>query len=393
MPPTKIQPIDIDSRKLREAVVRNDSAKPVLKSRLRRLFVFDRQSPSVFRNSSPEKLVVAGEYSSNRDGGGSEFEPSSLCLAKMVHNFIEEPNEKQPPAAKCGRNSCNCFNSNSNDSSDDELDVFGGFNESITSASFRDPSDAFKSLIPCASVAERNLLADAAKIVESNNKVFRTKDDLRNIVADGLSSLGYETSVCICKWDKTSYYPAGEHEFIDVIVEEERLFVDIDFRSEFEIARSTGSYKAILQLLPHIFVGKSERLDQIVSIVSEAAKQSLKKKGMPLPPWRKAEYMRAKWLSAYTRTQRNGDVLDTENLGAKNDGVVCSATGSNDGEFEQILGKEAISTKKPEADSSEEKPEPVIPEPSWKPPAIKPKSVDKGAKVVTGLASLLKEKL
>lgn len=71
-------------------------------------------------------------------------DPSLLCLAKMVQNFIKEPNEKQPPTAKCGRNSCNCFNSNSNDSSDDELDVFGGFNESITSASFSDPSDALK---------------------------------------------------------------------------------------------------------------------------------------------------------------------------------------------------------------------------------------------------------
>lgn len=126
MPPNKIQPIDIENYgKVNEAEVRNDSAKPVLKSRLRRLF--DRQFPRI---SSPEKL--AGELSSNRDaGGGPEFEPSSICLAKMVQNFIEEPNEKQPPATKCGRNRCNCFNGNNNDSSDDELDIFGEFNDSI----------------------------------------------------------------------------------------------------------------------------------------------------------------------------------------------------------------------------------------------------------------------
>ncbi|XP_054806757.1 uncharacterized protein LOC129309278 [Prosopis cineraria] len=392
MPPTKIQPIDIDSQKLREAVVGNDSAKPVLKSRLRRLFIFDRQSPTVLRNSSPEKLS-AGEYSSNSDGGGSEFEPSSLCLAKMVQNFIEETNEKQPPAAKCGRNRCNCFNGNNNGSSDDELDVFGGFNESVTSASFCDASDVLKSLIPCATVTERNLLADISKIVENNNKVVRAKDNLRNIVADSLSSLGYDSSVCISRWDKTSSYPAGEHEFIDVIVEGERLLVDIDFRSEFEIARSTGSYKAILQLLPHILVGKSERFDQIVSIVSEAAKQSLKKKGMHFPPWRKAEYMRAKWLSAYTRTKRTCDLSDSENSAAKNDDVECSATGNGDGELELIFREKAISSKEPEDDSGEVKPEPVATEPTWKPPAIKPKRVENGAKVSTGLASLLKEKL
>ena len=44
-----------------------------------------------------------------------------------------------------------------------------------------------------------------------------------------------------------------------MIVEGERLLIDIDFRLEFEIARSTKSYKTILQTLPHIFVGKPDR--------------------------------------------------------------------------------------------------------------------------------------
>lgn len=86
-----------------------------------------------------------------------------------------------------------------------------------------------------------------------------------------------------------------------MIVKGERFLIDVDFRSEFEIARQTSSYKALLQSLPLIFVGKSDRIRQIVSMVSEAAKQSLKKKGMHFPPWRKADYMRAKWLSSYTR--------------------------------------------------------------------------------------------
>ncbi|CAN1179166.1 hypothetical protein LINPERPRIM_LOCUS36796 [Linum perenne] len=55
------------------------------------------------------------------------------------------------------------------------------------------------------------------------------------------------------------------------------------------------------QSLPYLFVGKPERLGQIVSIVSEAARQSLKQKGMHFPPWRKAEYIHSKWLSPFTR--------------------------------------------------------------------------------------------
>lgn len=135
--PMKIQPFDIDSQAaVRETVVRTDSAKPVLKSRLRRLF--DRQFPSVLKISSAEKPSGGEAQYSNKDGGGPEFEPSSVCLAKMVQNFIEqESNDKQSSAvAKFGRNRCNCFNGNSNDSSDDEFEEFAGLGgESMTSGS------------------------------------------------------------------------------------------------------------------------------------------------------------------------------------------------------------------------------------------------------------------
>lgn len=170
------------------------------------------------------------------------------------------------------------------------------------------------------------------------------------------------------------------------MVDGERLLIDIDFRSEFEIARSTGTYKAILQSLPYILVGKSDRLCQIVAAVSEAAKQSLKKKGMHVPPWRKAEYMLAKWLSSsciranppplslssaiHDSTEKSNDVAASE---------------SDCGELELIFG-ENKSSPEPEA----------IPGgkslPVWQPPAVKVKSVERGAKVVTGLASLLKDK-
>ncbi|KAJ7979959.1 Protein of unknown function (DUF506) [Quillaja saponaria] len=391
MPPMKIQPIDIDSQQLNEAA-RTDSAKPVLKSRLKRLFVFDRQLPSVLRTSAAEKPTF-GEAQYNKDGR-MEFEPSSVALAKMVQNFIEDSNEKQPSVAKCGRNRCNCFNGKSNDSSDDEFDVFGGFGESITSGSPGDASDVLKSLIPCATVAERNILADTAKIVEKNNKLYKRKEDLRKIVTDGLSSLGYDSSICKSKWDKSPSYPAGEYEYTDVVIEGERLLVDVDFRSEFEIARPTGTYKGILQSIPYIFVGKSDRLRQIVSIVSEAAKQSLKKKGMHFPPWRKAEYMRAKWLSPYTRaTQlpsfsvRTDVVPETKDLN-KND-LVSVAAESDCGELELIFGE---NTTLSEADPGEdEKPKEVVVS-TWKPPAFKLKHVERGTMIVTGLASLLKEK-
>ncbi|OIW13101.1 hypothetical protein TanjilG_08134 [Lupinus angustifolius] len=377
MPPMKIQPIDIDPQNLKDsAVVRNDAVKPVLKSRLRRLFVFDRQ----FQKGTEKTIAGVEPPQSNKDvaaGTTTEFEPSSVCLAKMVQSFIEERHDKQQSTAtvKCGRN---CFNGNNNDSSDDDFDIFGSsFGESISSSSFGDASDALKSLIPCASVTERNLLADTSKIVEKNSKIFKRIDELRKIVTESLSSFGYDSSICKSKWDKTLTYPAGEYEYIDVIVEGERLIIDIDFRSEFEIARSTGTYKAILQSLPYIFVGKSDRLCQIVAVVSEAAKQSLKKKGMHVPPWRKAEYMMAKWLSKSCVRAMTVNGL-TEKL---ND---VSAVESDCGELELIFGEKTL--PEPEAVSGEKS------LPMWQPPAVKVKSVERGARVVTGLASLLKDK-
>ncbi|EPS71668.1 hypothetical protein M569_03091 [Genlisea aurea] len=336
----RIQPIDS---------ILGDAVKPpVLKSRLKRLF--DRPFNGVLKASAAEKPTV------ERD----EFEPSTVCLDRMVRNFIEDGNDKPAavPTAKCGLNRCNCFNGIGNDSSDDELESFA---DSLTpTSSFTDLSDTLlKSLIPCASVGERNLLADTSKIVEKNNKA---KGDLRRSVADGLQSLGYDASVCRSKWEKTPSVPAGEYEYIDVIIEGERVIVDVDFRSEFEIARSTSSYKAILQILPQVFVGKSDRLLQIVSVATEAARQSLKKKGMHMAPWRRPEYVKSKWLGPHTRS--------TPTTLPPPPPSPLPAAVKDETEWELIFPESA-------------------PTSTWQPPAAKAKG---NKAVVTGLASLLNEK-
>ncbi|KAL8493301.1 hypothetical protein ACS0TY_024497 [Phlomoides rotata] len=179
------------------------------------------------------------------------------------------------------------------------------------------------------------LIYETSKIVEKNNKTCKRKEDLRKIVTKGLITLGYNASVCKSKWEKSSSIPAGDYEYIDVIMEGERVLIDVDFRSEFEIARSTSSYRTFLQCLPYIFVGKPNRLLLIISIMSEAARQSLKKKGMHI-------------FGEHTTK----------------------------GEEPRSLVKYSPSAM------------------TWQLPTIKPKSLEKGNKaVVTGLASLLKEKL
>ncbi|KAK9068205.1 hypothetical protein SSX86_012316 [Deinandra increscens subsp. villosa] len=400
----KIQPIG--NQNYGESVYCETPVKPVLKSRLKRLF--DRQFPSVLKHNS-ETTNGAGEV---KDG---EFEPSSVCLAKMVQNFIEDAAPEKP---KCGRNRCNCFNGNINDISDDEFDLSAaGF--------FGDSSETLKSLTPCGSVVQRNLLADASRIVEKNIN-YKRKDELRKLVAEELVLIGYDASICTSRWEKSPSYPAGEYEYLDVIIEGgDRVLIDIDFRSEFEIARPTGNYKAILQSLPYIFVGDADRLQQILSIVSEAAKLSLKKKGMHIPPWRKLEYMRSKWLSTHTRSPPSPSPSPatpppTPDAGAtaaskqnfsetlteqkKPSSVFLPAFEADNGAFELIFGEEATPSRSTEA-RSQLSLTGVLPvrksdegfESSaagiWQPPALKPRNGQRGGKlVVTGLASLFREK-
>lgn len=114
----KIQPIDFieaeEPTAKCEAVV---VAKPVFRSRFK--WLFERPFSSGSRAPALEKPAGAAEPLNNKDVL-EDFDPSSVCLAKMVQNFMEENNEKQQP--RCGRKKCICFNGNCTDSSDDEPD-------------------------------------------------------------------------------------------------------------------------------------------------------------------------------------------------------------------------------------------------------------------------------
>ncbi|XP_022990939.1 uncharacterized protein LOC111487679 [Cucurbita maxima] len=116
---------------------------------------------------------------------------------------------------------------------------------------------------------------------------------------------GYDAAVCTTRWQGAGKVPGGDYEYIDVVNytsgSSERLIVDIDFRSHFEIARAVESYDRILDSLPVIYVGSLSRLKQFLQIMVEAGKSSLKLNSMPLPPWRSLAYLQAKWQSPCQR--------------------------------------------------------------------------------------------
>ncbi|KAK1643391.1 hypothetical protein QYE76_061196 [Lolium multiflorum] len=302
-------------------------AAPPRVSRLRRLLV---------RVSASERVAAAGDAKDEKPAAvpaAGEAEVGSVGLDRMVLSFMEESAAvaERPP-----RGRCNCFNGSNYEESDDEEDFFlpSGIPSKPAPAAAGETLEALKGLVQSASVAERNLLADASRIAERCGRTCKRKAECRRAVAEGLRALGYDAAVCKSRWEKTASYPAGEHEYIDaVFADGARLILELDFRSEFDLARSTKAYRAALQALPPLFVGTADRLGQIVAVVAEAARQSLKKKGLHYPPWRKPEYMRAKWLSPHVRA---GD--DKAAPAGPSPTATAVSAASFSGEFELLFG-------------------------------------------------------
>ncbi|KAL0365945.1 UNVERIFIED_CONTAM: hypothetical protein Sradi_3484600 [Sesamum radiatum] len=120
----------------------------------------------------------------------------------------------------------------------------------------------------------------------------------------------YEAHLCKTSWSTPFDTPSGfqfkgEYEYVEVMMREKmngckevtRVIVDIDFRTQFELARPTPDYQQLTNALPMVFVGSEEKLEKLISLICSAAKQSLRERGLHIPPWRKASYMHSKWLS------------------------------------------------------------------------------------------------
>ncbi|XP_018816376.1 uncharacterized protein LOC108987813 isoform X1 [Juglans regia] len=167
------------------------------------------------------------------------------------------------------------------------------------------------------------------EILESVLRHMRSKRDadknssLKKWLVMRLKMDGYEASLCQTSWITSLGCPAGgslsqfiiiclkfptsgDYEYIDIGMEDDesgnsmKFFVDMDFKSQFELARPTPTYKELTETLPQIFVGTEDKLNNIISLLCSAAKQSLKERGLHIPPWRTTAYMQSKWLSGCT---------------------------------------------------------------------------------------------
>ncbi|PON58407.1 hypothetical protein PanWU01x14_166190 [Parasponia andersonii] len=135
-------------------------------------------------------------------------------------------------------------------------------------------------------------------------------------VSSRIRNDGYNSAVCKSKWRSSlDHIPSGDHMFVDVVESssskrgEVRVIIEVNLRAEFEMARASEEYNGLVQRLPEVFVGKVERLHSVIKIMCSAAKKCMKEKKMHLAPWRKYQYMQAKWLAACERDTSSSGLL------------------------------------------------------------------------------------
>lgn len=246
----------------------------------------DKAKARIFGRDRLHPVYVSSGSEHSADNNNDEESP---CLSNLLYGFLDEDagGAQSPPP---------------DNDSDSERDYSAystdGIEDLLNPKLLNESADAFRNV----------LLLQVSKAVEVLSFVKSNKSLLRRNVTAFLRSCGYNAAICKTKWESLGGLTAGSHEFIDVIRSDSggrhssRYFIDLEFAGEFEIARQTKQYECLLRTLPRVFVGRSENLKQIVKVISDAARRSLKSSGLHLPPWRKNRFMQNKWFSPYRRT-------------------------------------------------------------------------------------------
>lgn len=208
----------------------------------------------------------------------------SPCLSELVIGFLEEDQQVLSEIQD-------------NESDSERVDSTSCCTDAIESI-LRPATSGIVELI-------QTHVSEAVKLLSDQRS---KKSIFRRSVMLFLRGLGHNAGICKTKWDSSGGVASGNYEFIDVIVSSKhsstltRYFIDLEFASEFEIARPSSQYSKFLQSLPRIFVGNAEELKRSVRSISDAAKKSLKSAELSMPPWRKNRYMQNKWFGSYRRT-------------------------------------------------------------------------------------------
>ncbi|XP_078446273.1 uncharacterized protein LOC144715197 [Wolffia australiana] len=163
-------------------------------------------------------------------------------------------------------------------------------------------------------VAEAECAWRRISVYDSCNDSSKSKRRLMRWLRES----GFDAGFCRSYWDETVGMPPAAHEYVDVACASGRRYIiDCDIASEFEIARPTPDYQALLLLLPEVFVGTTETLRDVVGLLCSAAVNSMHSMNMHIPPWRRESYVQGKWFGPYRRAhgrRRDADAISDRGL-------------------------------------------------------------------------------
>ncbi|RZC62043.1 hypothetical protein C5167_023802 [Papaver somniferum] len=249
------------------------------------------------------KSYVSSSGSEHDSDHHHDSSTSSCSLSDLIHGFLESDDDDK------GRDK-NVENDHEECSSDSEKRMIDSNNSVSLNESIGMLRDLLNPRVRFDSGFRLLLQSQVTKAITLySSSLSSDKGVLRRRVMSYLRENGYNAGICKTKWESCGGLTGGNYEFIDVIKpaslscsSEIRYFIDIDFIGEFEIARPTSQYEKLVQILPRVYIGRSEELKQIIKLVSEAAKKSLKINQLLLSPWRKNRFMQMKWFGPYKRT-------------------------------------------------------------------------------------------
>eukprot|EP00798_Chlamydomonas_sp_ICE-L_P006785 gene6785-30748_t len=106
------------------------------------------------------------------------------------------------------------------------------------------------------------------------------------------------------------------HSFVvvQVVGAPEVVYVDPQFKEQFQLARSDPIHNAFLRALPSIFVGTELKLRPLVKLAAEQCLAGLDRLRLARPPWRSVSALMSKWLpEKYTDEKYTDEKFTGEN--------------------------------------------------------------------------------
>nr|XP_010926661.1 uncharacterized protein LOC105048883 [Elaeis guineensis] len=254
-------------------------------------------------------------YASSSSGSEHDAAP---CLSGLVHAFLFENADGTPSAA--GDSSDHDAPSDDDDAGDRAAAAVETVRDLLNPLAEKDPLRA-------------RLFFDVLAAAEAFSGVRKYGSAFRRAVMAKLRVAGYNAGICKARWETSGGVTAGTYEYIDVVAAsaerggESRYIVDLEFAAEFEVARPTEEYVRVLAALPQVAVARAEAVRQVVRVVGDAARRSLRSRGLHVPPWRKSRCMLAKWLGPYRRTVNPVPSSTGAAVGGGGAEVKCRAVG------------------------------------------------------------------